>query len=96
MPAEDAKLLWAIVAAVVSTMAAIIAYFQKRHYADLDRKFEDLTADRRHQAEQIRELFLAIARGERIEQTVARLEREIAGLREDLYTRRPPAPNKRR
>lgn len=89
MQPQEGQLLLGIASAVFAMMAGIIAWYQKRHYADLDRKFEALEAEAKQQSEAIHALHLAMARSERLTEAVGRLEKEIFGLRSDIYTVRP-------
>lgn len=89
MHPQEEQLLLGAVSAVVALMAAALAWFQKRHYADLDRKFEKLDAIASMHTEQLHQLALVLARSERVEKAVERLEAEIVKQRDAIYTLRP-------
>ena len=86
---EGAILLGAV-STVFGLGASIIAYFAKRHYADLDRKNEEHGAEIRMLKESVHALQVQLARNETIADRLERIERVVTKLSDELYTVRPP------
>ncbi len=85
----EGNMLLAAASTAIATLAAIVAWYQKRHYAGIDRHIEELQGETKLLRGQVHDLFIQLARSERIEASLERVEEQVAKLRGDLYTVRP-------
>ncbi len=85
MSNEDAHTLWNMAMGVIAACASIIAFFARKHWADLEKRVEQLEAGERILVERHHQLALQQAESKAMATALERVEGEVRGMRRDLY-----------
>jgi hypothetical protein len=81
MDPQNANMLWNIVCALFAGSTAIIAWFTKNHYQDIDKRLDSLEAFEKQITERIHQIALQQAKGEPLTTAIAELKVEVKELR---------------
>lgn len=81
----NSQIVFNVVCALIATATSIISWYQKRHYADIDKKIEDLQSSEKITTERMHQMALTQARSEALTTTINELKSEIRDLRSDVH-----------
>jgi hypothetical protein len=81
MDPQNANMLWNIVCALFAGSTAIIAWFTKNHYQDIDKRLDSLEAFEKQITERIHQIALQQAKEEPLASAIIDLKTEVKELR---------------
>lgn len=77
---DNQQIIFNIVCAILASMSAIIAWFAKKSYADLDKKIEENDADIKILVERTYQLSMTLARNENVSVRLGEMNDQIKEL----------------